>query len=294
MTGPNPLAAEPAGDAEDQRLVAAARAGDQTALEQLVERHQRWIYNIVRRMTYNPADAEDATQEVLIKVVTRLSAFEGRSSFRTWLYRIVVNHVLNMRRGRSESHEWTFDAYERALRNTPDADIPDTGATPADTQLLIQEAQVACTTAMLLCLDREQRLTIILGEVLGVSAPVAAELLEVTPDTFRQRLARARRDLYSFLHGKCGLVDQANPCRCAKKTYGFMQSGYVSREHPIFLTSRVAFVRDVAPDRLQALEAIDDGYGAIFRDDLFLESPDFVSALRGLVNRPGFRSVLDT
>jgi len=47
-------------------------------------------------------DAEDATQEILLKAVTRLSSFEDRSSFRTWLYRIVVNHVLNMKRGRIE------------------------------------------------------------------------------------------------------------------------------------------------------------------------------------------------
>jgi RNA polymerase sigma factor (sigma-70 family) len=53
-------------------------------------------------MLHHPQDAEDATQEILIKVLTRLSSFEGRSSFRTWLYRIVVNHVLNMKRGQEE------------------------------------------------------------------------------------------------------------------------------------------------------------------------------------------------
>ena len=56
-------------------------------------------------MVYHPYDAEDATQEVLIKLLTKLSTFEGRSSFRTWLYRIVVNHVLNMKRARAEAEE---------------------------------------------------------------------------------------------------------------------------------------------------------------------------------------------
>jgi len=87
-----------------------ARGGDRKALEDLIERHQAWIYNIALRMLFHPQDAEDATQEILIKVVTRLSSFEGRSSFRTWLYRIVVNHLLNVRRGREEFKITTFSS----------------------------------------------------------------------------------------------------------------------------------------------------------------------------------------
>src|SRR5580704_4560573 len=102
MTISNPLA-DNSPDHEDQSLVLRARSGDRQALEDLVHRHQAWIYNIAVRMLHHPQDAEDATQEILIKVLTRLASFEGRGSFRTWLYRIVVNHVLNMKRGRVSS-----------------------------------------------------------------------------------------------------------------------------------------------------------------------------------------------
>jgi DNA-directed RNA polymerase specialized sigma24 family protein len=102
MSVDNPLADNTLTDQEDQNLVARARSGDRRALEDLIQRHQGWMYNIALRMLYHPQDAEDATQEILVKVMTRLSSFEGRSSFRTWLYRIVVNHVLNMKRGRVE------------------------------------------------------------------------------------------------------------------------------------------------------------------------------------------------
>ena len=64
-------------DHEDQSLVLRARSGDRQALEGLVQRHQTWIYNIAIRMLHHPQDAEDATQEILIKVLTRLSSFEG-------------------------------------------------------------------------------------------------------------------------------------------------------------------------------------------------------------------------
>ena len=98
-TNSNPFTDTTAVD-RDADLVAAAQAGNRDALEQLVARHQSWIYNIVVRMIYDPHDAEDITQEILIKLVTKLSTFEGRSRFRTWLYRLVVNHVLNMKRTR--------------------------------------------------------------------------------------------------------------------------------------------------------------------------------------------------
>ena len=90
MKALNPLGNTPETDADDLVLLSRIREGDRDALEALVMRHQAWIYNIVQRMVYLPEDAEDATQEVLIKLVTKLSTFEGRSSFRTWLYRIVV------------------------------------------------------------------------------------------------------------------------------------------------------------------------------------------------------------
>ena len=116
MTISNPLA-DNSPDHEDQSLVLRARSGDRQALEDLVHRHQAWIYNIAVRMLHHPQDAEDATQEILIKVLTRLSSFEGRSSFRTWLYRIVVNHVLNMKRGRAEVLHASIDfaSYGAAL-----------------------------------------------------------------------------------------------------------------------------------------------------------------------------------
>src|SRR5262245_23515692 len=121
---------------DDAVLVALAQGGSREALETLVKQHQRWIYNIALRMVYLPQDAEDITQEILIKLMTKLSTFEGRSAFRTWLYRIVVNHVLSMKRTKSEEWEWTFEKYGEGLRNAPDEELPDPSAVPVDLQLI--------------------------------------------------------------------------------------------------------------------------------------------------------------
>src|SRR5438094_9620818 len=289
----NPLAESPATDPEDRVLVLRAKSGDRDALEELVGRHQVWIYNIALRMLYHPQDAEDATQEILVKAVTALSSFEGRSSFRTWLYRIAVNHVLNAKRGRLEPARMSFNCYAHALDRTPDLDLPDQRSVPVDLRLLVDEARLSCTSGMLLCLDREQRLIYILGEILDVTDAVGAELLEISRENFRQRLARARRDLHSFMNDRCGLVNRSNPCRCAKKTRGFMQASYIDPESLLFARARITHVRAVVPQTDRALTALDAQCARVYREHPFYEAPDIVPALRRLIESDEFRRATD-
>ncbi len=288
----NPFRDTEATDRDDRALLSLIRDGSQEALEALVLRHQAWIYNLALRMVYLPQDAEDATQEVLVKAITKLSAFEGKSHFRTWLYRIAVNHVLNMKRTRADEAGWTFERYGQGLDATPDLDLPDPKTVPADVQLLVDEARIGCSSGMLLCLDREQRLAYILGDIFGVSASIGAELMEISADNFRQRLSRARRDLHRFMDQQCGLVNTANPCRCARKTQSFIRAGFVDPQHLLFARAHVVRVRDVAPSVRDDLDDLDAAYAAIHRAHPFQPSPDFVSALRDLLNRPAFQSIL--
>src|SRR5438874_9510694 len=184
----NPFAEVAEADPPDADLVAEAQHGNRAALETLVMRHQAWIYNIAVRMVFQPQDAEEVTQEVLVKVITKLSTFKGGSKFRTWLYRIAANHVLNMKRRSAETKVTTFADYGMAIDRTPDLDLPDRKSVPVDLPVLVEEAKNSCTMGMLLCLDRKQRLIFTLGEILGVSDAVCAEVLEMTPETARQCL----------------------------------------------------------------------------------------------------------
>ena len=289
----NPFA-EVAGDDEgDVELVRRAKNGHRDALERLVLRHQAWIYNIAVRMVFDPQDAEDVTQEVLVKAVTRLSTFQEESKFRTWLYRITANHVLNMKRRGGETHLQTFSTYAAAINQTPDLDLPDSKSVPVDLPLLVEEAKIACTTGMLLCLDRRQRLIFTLGEIFGVSDTVGSEVMEMTPDNFRQCLARARRDLYQFMNNQCGLVNTSNPCRCPKKTEGFIKDGHVDPHHLIFAAGHVQRINEAAADTVREIDdAVDRSYAAIYRDHPFLESPDQARWLRGMLDRPDVRTTL--
>jgi RNA polymerase sigma factor (sigma-70 family) len=289
----NPFTEVAEGDPTDAELVEQAKNGDRAALEKLVLRHQAWIYNIAVRMVFQPQDAEEVTQEVLIKVITKLGTFKGESKFRTWLYRIAANHVLNMKRRSAEKQVTTFADYGAAIDRTPDLDLPDPRSVPVALPLLVEEAKNSCTIGMLLCLDRKQRLIFTLGEILGASDTVGGEVLEMSADNFRQCLTRSRRDLHSFMNNQCGLVNKNNPCRCAKKTRGFIEHGHVDPHHLLFVPQHVERVRDVAPETVRDIEDIvERQHVAIYRDHPFLQPSDQVSWLRRMLESEDVRGAL--
>ena len=133
----------------DESLVAKARNGDMDALDALVRQHQSWVFNLALRMVWRREVAEDATQEILIKAVTKLSTFAGHSAFRTWLYRIAVNHLLNVRKSEMEEKKMTFTDMGASLDSVKDEDLPDERTLPVETKILVEEAKLGCITAML-------------------------------------------------------------------------------------------------------------------------------------------------
>ena len=264
----------------DEALVLQAKIGDWNALEQLIERHQAWIFNIAVRMVHKHEEAEDITQEVLLKMLTKLSTFQGKSSFRTWLYRIVVNHVLNLKQ---RPKEVTFSELGKVIEQLPDQALPDQAEVSLPLSVLVEEAKVGCTTGMLLCLDQRQRLVFILGEIFGVTSEMGAELMDVSPSNFRQLLTRARHDLYNYMNDRCGLINQSNPCRCARKTRSFIEQGYVDPQRRQFTREHFGQIAAIAPDRTQELDhLVERQHAAIYREHPFLAAPDQVSRFRQL------------
>lgn len=272
----------------EESFVARAQGGDMDALDALVRRHQSWVFNLALRMVWRREVAEDATQEILIKAVTKLSTFAGNSAFRTWLYRIAVNHLLNIRKSEMEERKMTFTDMGTSLDGVKDEDLPDERALLVETAVLVEEAKLGCITAMLMCLDRRQRLAFILGEVFGETSEAGAAAMEVSPANFRQLLSRARHDLYQFMNDKCGLVNQANPCRCARKANRFMRNGWLDANNLQFSKDRIATMKDVAADRLDELQSLDRKHAELYQMQPFLAGPDLAQELRQILSQSGF------
>lgn len=230
---------------EDRQLCAKAVAGNKQALELLIQRHYPFVYNVALKLVLDPTDAEDITHDALVKVITHLSQFNGNSAFRTWLYRIVVNHFLDMKRRKMEDVYVNFSSFvgnTETLENMPEQAT--TGLDAAE----IEETRLMCTTGMLMCLTRDQRLVYILGDIFEIGHTSGAEVLAISPDNFRQRLARARADLHAFIHNRCGLINPTNACRCPKKTRLWIDQGLVNKDKLMFNIRYTKRVNEIAQE----------------------------------------------
>ncbi|MGF1637169.1 MAG: RNA polymerase sigma factor [Cyclobacteriaceae bacterium] len=246
------------------------REGSKVALEALVKKHQHYIYNVALKMTLSPFDAEDLTQEVLIKVITNLAQFNGKSNFRTWLYRITFNHFMKMKKVWLEEHITSFDQYGNEQEQLQDKEL--TAVEKAEMKEWVVEANISCMSGMLLCLDREQRLVYVLGEIFGIDHNLGSQMLEISKDNFRQRLLRARRDFYNFMNQKCGLVNKANPCRCDRKTKSFIKAGWVDPAQMKYNTSYLKKISDEAPQKAEDLcNLVESEYVDLFKNHPFQE-----------------------
>ncbi|MDB4286152.1 RNA polymerase sigma factor [bacterium] len=215
-------------ESENVVLVSRSLDGDRDALDVLVKLHQPFIYNVAWKMTNDKDDALDLTQEVLIKVITKLTLFKGQSAFRTWLYRIVVNEFLQTKRRAKEDQFADFNDFATKLDGIPEA-------TPSPEEELelkefTREAKMRCMSGMLMCLSREQRLIYILGDLFGIDHNIGSEIFKVSRENFRKKLSRSRKELHNFMNNKCGLVNTNNPCRCSKKAKGLYEIGALTED----------------------------------------------------------------
>jgi RNA polymerase sigma factor (sigma-70 family) len=287
------LAATYPGSESDAALVEAAVQGDRQALEDLVRRHQGFITSLAQRMLYAPEDAADATQEILICIVTNLASFRGESAFRTWAYRIAVRQLLAFKKGRVEHVVHDFTCFGQALAATPDLDLPDQSTLPVDVRLVVEEAKIGCLMAMLLCLDREHRMAFVLGELFEANDQVMSEVMEISSDNARQRLARARQQLQQFLAGRCGLLDEKGTCKCARKTQGFIRQGIVDPARLRFTQVHLDRAKEEAIVGSRALQGfIEQAYASLLRSQPAPEPSDFAGVLREMLSRPDVRRSL--
>ena len=251
-------------DQVDTDLVALATQGDKKALESLITRHQIFVYNLALKMTRQPEDAEDLTQEVFIKAITALAKFKGKSSFRTWMYRITVNHFLNTRKKKHEIRVQDFESYFNAIDAIPESELNTTEQ--KELSETVEEIRINCTAGMLMCLDQEQRLIYILGEMFEIDHVLGSEILRITPGNFRIRLMRARKDLYNWMNKRCGLVNEANPCRCARKTKGYIKAGIVDPNNLAFNTRYKQQIWDLSNKDAKAIsETVEDLNRKVFQ-----------------------------
>jgi RNA polymerase sigma factor (sigma-70 family) len=215
-----------------EELARRAVAGDSQALSRLVEEVQHPVYRLALRFLGHPEDAKDASQEILIRLITHLGSFEGRSQFMTWAYSVAVRQLMRTRKRQLESSIKGAETFAAHLdRGLADRDFT---AEEAEYRLLSAEVRIGCTYGMLLCLSRPLRASYILGDAMGMPDTVAAEICGISRAAHRQRVARARRTMRVIIADRCGLIDAGNPCRCGRQIESSLAAGILDRDDLAF------------------------------------------------------------
>lgn len=207
----------------DPTTLRSALQGSLEAVDAVIMGVQPGIYKLAVHVLGHRDDAADATQEILLKVVTHLSGFRSESAFSTWVWRVAYNHLMTAKTRKAESPEVSLDAIaERLEQGLAFADqitqsrgdpVP---LTPQD-KLEARQVALSCTQSMLMALDREQRLAYVIDTVFDLDSREAAAVAGISPEAYRQRLSRARSRLQAFMGRSCGLANPEANCRCERQ-----------------------------------------------------------------------------
>lgn len=261
--------------------VTQALEGNRSAMEELLRAIQPNIYKLCVRFMMCPHDAEDETQNILLKITLRLSQFQNRSGFNTWVYRIATNHLLDKSRSKKVT-SLSFDEFSEDLQQGMEEE---TSKNAYDVRLLA-EVRIGCTLAILQCLAADLRVAYIIGEILEFSHTDAAHILNLSPATYRKRISRARQGVITFMKSNCGLISPSNNCRCNKKVSQASRLGRVSKERLLFVTSNdEANQFPVVLEQIRKLEYA-QRTAALFRAQNFVvQNGDFSGWLQKLLSQ---------
>lgn len=248
---------------ETRLLVQRATAGDRAALEEVLAGVQDLVFNLSLRMLGTFPDAEDASQEILLKIITHLSSFKGESSFSTWVFRIALNHLKDYKKHMFAKFPLSFEFYGDDILHGKIDDVPDL-TQDVEKSILAEELKLSCTNVMLQCLDAESRCIFILGTMFRVDSRIAGDILGITPDAYRQRLSRVRKKMAEFLSDYCGEYG-CGKCHCTDRVNYAIQNHRISPDRldftgtkPVSLQTSLPVSSQTAAGVKEAMETIDD------------------------------------
>lgn len=273
-----------------EELVYRAKNGDARALEELVAGVQDRVFNLSLRMLGHPEDARDASQEILVKVVTGLGSFSGRSSFTTWVHAVAANHLRDLLRKRPRQPDDSLDQCAELIERMAARGWNEDRSRPVQ-KLVVEEMRHACLMGLLSCLDDDQRMAYVLGEIFEVSGAEGAKILDINEAAFRKRLSRAREKLRDFMTRYCAQVNPDAPCTCEGCARKSVHHGLDPSLAPLARLPR----RGTAKDAVRRLDGLQEEsrVANLFRDLPDYAAPgDFIDHLRGLMDSGRIHSLL--
>lgn len=187
---------------EDTLLINRCISGDEEAFSLIVRNHQRMVYNVAYRFLGSREEAEELAQEVFLRVYKFLKSFEGKSSLKTWIYKITVNSALNRQqwlRRRKQYQQVSLENPDPHDDTTLENRLAGSGGNP-ESKALSTELQKKIESS-LAALPKRLRIAIILRDIEGLSYEEISEALGINQGTVKSRIARARSAVKDALSG---------------------------------------------------------------------------------------------
>jgi RNA polymerase sigma-70 factor (ECF subfamily) len=249
---------------DEKQLIAAAQTGDESAFNELMAAHAREIRSYLYRMTASREDAEDLSQVVWVRVFRNLAKFEGRSSFRTWVFVIATRAARDHHRVRQR---WPVDAQDRgrALAEAGPAAAEEFRRVARDAEAAryeIREHIDFCLTCIMKTLPLHEQLAVLLADIYGFTAQEGADILEVTLGVFKHLLHTARATMERIFEHRCALISKTGACHQCSELNGFFNPAQDQqaelarldlvraandRDHHRLLELRLALARAINP-----------------------------------------------
>lgn len=254
-----------------KNIIGSALSGNQASLTKLINLVSDKIFNIALYFHGEYSLAQDASQDILIQVIQKLNTLKNPDKFENWAYTIASNKLRNTLRDSKRFKGLSFEAMEAdskshlELSDTQNEDIE-------NIKELAYELKISCTIAMLMCLEKEDRMIFLFSSLLNLKSNVASEILGLSPDLFRKRLSRAKKKLMNFIDENCGLVNPDNPCKCKQRVNYALLQGRISPNQKYY--SSVDFVENETSlsKKILEMEELED-MGTIFKNNPSYKMP---------------------
>lgn len=226
------------------------------------------VFNLSIRMLSNVQLAEDATQDILLKIISQIDTLKDKNKFKPWALIIAKNHLLNVIKEDSRFQYISFEIMEKDCNIPMDEfilyDTPD-----FDKNKMLVELKISCSQAMLMCLSKEERCIYILSSMFGLNSVDGSGIMEITPDNFRQKLHRTKLKLKNFLENNCGLINKLATCKCNKRLDFAISNGRISKDRFTFTDENYLSSQMDIMSFIEMMEKYED------YSDVFMQNPQY-------------------
>jgi RNA polymerase sigma factor (sigma-70 family) len=223
------------------------------------------IFNLSARMLSDVQSAEDATQDIFLKIFNQIGTLKDKAKFKPWALTVAKNHLLNVVKEDARFQHISFDIMEHdcsiSLSNSCLTDVAD-----MEKDKMLAELKISCSQAMLMCLTKEERFIYILSSMFELNSIDGGTIMEISPDTYRQKLHRARTKLKNFLEKNCGLINKSATCQCRKRLDYAFSKGRISKDKLDFTAEKYIPGDMNIPAFIEMMENYED-YSDIFKQN---------------------------